>query len=223
MRRVLSTISMISLLGLAATGAIAADIPRAAPAYKAPAVYAPIFTWTGGYVGINGGYGWGRSDWTGYGAEPRVSGGLVGLTLGYNWQTGPWVFGLEGDIDWSDIRGGFTNAACPTGCETRNSWLGTARGRLGYAIDRVMPYVTGGLAVGDIRTTQAGFTGARETNAGWTVGAGIEAALAPNWTAKVEYLHVNLGDVGCGAVACSIPSNVELRANLIRGGINYKF
>ena len=220
MRRVLST---ISVLALTATGAFAADIPRAAPAYKAPAVYAPVFTWTGAYIGINGGYGWGNSEWTGYGTDVRTSGGLVGLTLGYNWQTGPWVFGLEGDIDWTNIRGRFVSAACPTGCETRNSWLGTARGRLGYAIDRVMPYVTGGLAVGDIRATPAGLAGVRDTNAGWTVGGGIEAALAPNWTAKIEYLHVNLGDTGCSAAGCGVATKVDFRAHLVRGGVNYRF
>ena len=221
MRRVLST---ISVLALTATGAMAADIPRAAPAYKAPAMYAPVFTWTGAYIGINGGYGWGRSDWSGFAIDTNVSGGLVGLTLGYNWQTGgPWVFGLEGDINWSDIRGNFVNAACPTGCETRNSWLGTARGRLGYAIDRVMPYVTGGLAVGDIRVRQAGFAGTSDTNAGWTIGAGIEAAITPNVTAKIEYLHVDLGDIGCGPGACSVATNVDFRTHIVRGGINYKF
>ena len=126
---------------------------------------------------------------------------MVGGTAGYNWQAlgSPWVFGLEGDIDWTNIKGTFANAACPTGCETKNNWLGTARGRVGYAWDRVMPYVTGGLAVGDIKANQAGFAGVSDTNAGWTAGAGIEAALAGNWTAKLEYLHVDLGNVNCGA------------------------
>ncbi len=85
----------------------------------------------------------------------KTSGGLVGGTLGYNWQVGQAVFGLEGDIDWSNIRG---SAFCGgvTSCETKNDWLGTVRGRLGYAFDRFMPYVTGGLAVGDIKTSIAG-------------------------------------------------------------------
>ena len=82
---------------------------------------------------------------------------------------------------------------CPTGCQTKNNWLGTVRGRVGYAWDRVMPYVTGGLAVGDIEANQLGFAGVHDTNVGWTVGGGVEAALAGNWTAKLEYLHVDLG------------------------------
>lgn len=219
MRRVL--FSTISLLALTTVSAMAADIPRAAPAYKAPPVLAPVFSWTGFYLGINGGYGWGSSDWSAFG-EASPDGGMVGGTIGYNWQTGPWVFGLEGDIDWSDMRGGFANAACPLGCETRNSWLGTARGRIGWAFDRIMPYVTGGAAFGDIKASTP-FGSQRDTNVGWTVGAGVEAALGLNWTAKVEYLHVDLGDVSCGALACGLPTNVDFTADIVRGGLNYKF
>jgi outer membrane immunogenic protein len=213
-----------SLLALVAAsgGAFAADIPRAAPSYKAP-VMAPVYNWTGFYVGINGGGGWGNTDWEGQGSG-NLSGALVGLTLGYNWQAlgSPWVFGLEGDIDWTNIRG---TVACPVtgGCETRNQWLGTVRGRIGYAIDRVMPYVTGGLAIGDVRASQPGFGGVNETKAGWTLGAGVEAAIAPQWTAKIEYLYVDLGSVGCGAGACALPTNVDFQTHLVRGGVNFRF
>lgn len=218
MRRIV--LSTIGLLALTATSALAADIPRPAPAYKAPALV-PVFSWTGPYIGINGGYGWGNSDWGAFG-EAKPDGGMVGLTLGYNWQTGPWVFGLEGDIDWASLRGSFAGPFCPFGCETKTSWLGTARGRLGWAFDRVMPYVTGGLAVGDIRAS-TGFASQTDTNLGWTVGAGVEAAIAPNWTAKVEYLHVNLGDLSCGPLTCGAATNVDFTANIVRGGVNFKF
>ncbi len=220
MRRVL--FSTISVLALTASGAFAADIPRPAPSYKAPAVYAPVFTWTGFYLGINGGYGWGKADWD-FGGNANPDGGMIGGTIGYNWQTGPWVLGLEGDVDWSNLRGSFTNIACPLGCETRNSWLATVRGRLGYAFDRVMPYVTGGLAVGDIRTTVGGFAGERQTNAGFAVGAGIEGAITNNFTAKVEYLFVDLGDANCSVLSCGLATNVDFHAHVVRGGLNYKF
>jgi outer membrane immunogenic protein len=222
MRRV--TCSTICVLALTATGALAADIPRAPPA-RAPVVV-PAINWTGGYIGINGGYAWGWSSWDGFGSGNfNTNGGLVGLTLGYNWQGigSPWVFGLEGDIDWSNIKGSFTNAACPVGCETKNTWLGTVRGRLGYAVDRVMPYFTGGLAVGDVRATPTGFGGMTTTRAGWTVGAGIEAAIAPRWTGKIEYLYVDLGNPGCSIVDCGFATNVPLRANVVRAGVNYRF
>ncbi len=221
MRRVF--FSTIGLLAFTATAALAADLPRA-PVYKEAAYVAPVFSWTGPYVGINGGYSWGRSNWDGFASgTANTNGGLVGLTLGYNWQTGRAVFGLEGDIDWTNIRGSFTNAACPLGCETRNSWLGTVRGRLGYSFDRVLPYVTGGLAVGDIRANPAGFAGVTDTKAGWTVGGGIEAALTNNWTAKAEYLYVDLGTIGCSAAACGATTNVAFRTHLLRAGLNYKF
>jgi len=221
MRRIL--FATMGLLGLAATGlgatsAVAADLPRAMPT-KAPAIFAPGYSWTGFYLGVNGGGAFGRSDWSGFGNDTNVSGGLVGVTAGYNWQSGQWVFGLEGDIDWSSIKGSFTNAACPTGCETKNSWLGTARGRLGYAFDRVMPYITGGAAFGDVKATQAGVGSVSDTNVGWTAGAGVEWAAISNWTAKIEYLYV---DLASNPFSITGVSN-GYRFGEIRAGVNYHF
>jgi len=218
MRRILY--ATFGLLGLAVTGASAADLPRAMPPVKAPAYVPAIYSWNGFYLGINGGGGFGHSDWSGIG-DTHVSGGLVGVTAGYNWQSGQWVFGLEGDIDWSNIKGSFTNAACPTGCETKNTWLGTARGRIGYAFDRVLPYITGGAAFGNIKATQAGVGSVSDSNVGWTVGAGIEAAIFANWTAKIEYLYVDLGDVSC--TTCIPASNVDFRSHVVRAGLNFRF
>jgi outer membrane immunogenic protein len=224
MRRVLLTTA--SLLAFAATAAVAADLPRAAPA-RAPAVYAPVvYNWTGFYLGINGGYGWGRSHWDAFDNRTDFSGGMVGGTIGYNWQAlgSPWVFGLEGDGDWTNLKSDtFFTLACPGGCQTKNSWLATARGRVGYAWDRVMPYLTGGLAIGDIEVNQFPFASVNETKAGWTVGGGIEAALGGNWTAKVEYLHVDLGSVNCDVTACGVPSRVGFRSEVVRGGVNFRF
>jgi outer membrane immunogenic protein len=218
MRRIL--LATIGLLGLAATNAVAADLPRGMPT-KAPAVFAPGYSWTGFYLGVNGGGAFGRSDWNGFG-DTDVSGGLVGVTAGYNWQSGQWVLGLEGDIDWANIKGDFTNAACPTGCETKIGWLGTARGRLGYAFDRVMPYITGGAAFGDVKATQFGVGSVSDTNVGWTAGAGVEWAVMANWTAKLEYLYVDLGDVSCAA-CLPAASNVDFRSHLVRAGLNFRF
>jgi outer membrane immunogenic protein len=215
-------LATIGLLGLAVTSATAADLPRSMPPTKAP-VFLPAYSWTGFYLGIQGGYGFGRSDWSAAGSDTDVSGGLVGGTVGYNWQTpgSPWVFGLEGDIAWANIKGDFTNAACPAGCETKNTWLGTGRGRLGWAFDRWMPYVTGGVAFGEVKATAAGLGSVSDTNVGWTVGAGIEGAVAGNWTAKLEYLYVDLGDVSCGG--CVAASSVDFRTHLVRAGLNYRF
>jgi outer membrane immunogenic protein len=209
--------------GVLAGTAAAADLTPhyQQPFVKAPA-YNPIYTWTGFYIGLNGGGGWGRSSWDRTG-DFDVSGGVIGGTAGFNWQTGQVVFGIEGDVDWSGVSGS-TTTLCPAGCTTKNDWLGTARGRLGYAFDRFLPYITGGLAFGDIRATTPGFAGATQTNLGWTVGAGLEVAIAGNWSAKAEYLHVGLGSFNCG-LACGLvrPDNVSLRAELLRGGVNYRF
>jgi outer membrane immunogenic protein len=86
-----------------------------------------------------------------------------------------------------------------------------------------MPYVTGGLAVGNIKASQPGFAGVDDTNVGWSAGAGVEAALAGNWTAKLEYLHVDLGSTTCGAGACSLPTRVGFHAETVRAGLNYRF
>jgi outer membrane immunogenic protein len=219
-----------SLVGLAVAAASVLAQPAAAadmtPRYPQPYVkapmYNPVFTWTGFYIGLNGGGGWGRSSWDRTG-EFDLLGAVVGGTAGFNWQTGQVVLGIESDFDLSDVSG-TTSTLCAAGCATRNDWLGTVRGRLGYAFDRFLPYVTGGLAAGDIHATTPGFAGATQSNLGWTIGAGMEAVVVGNWTAKVEYLHVGLGNFNCG-LACGLlaPDNVSFHADFARGGVNYRF
>src|SRR5262245_38071017 len=173
---------LLACVGLTAlaTMAEAADIPPPMPMPKAP-VFVPFFSWTGFYLGINGGYGFGDSRWTetvtgSSTGNFNVDGFVIGGTPGFNFQSGAWGFGLEGDIDWSDIKGS-TTANCPLGCETKNTWLGTGRGRLGYAFDRFLPYITGGAAFGDVQANATGFSGTKKTQFGWTIGGGIEYAF----------------------------------------------
>lgn len=216
-----------------APAALAADMPVKAR----PMPMAFAYNWTGFYVGINGGGGWGRSHHNFDSAgtttgDYRISGGLIGGTVGYNWQSDRLVFGIEGDIDWANISG---SAVCPNPaftCGTKDTWLGTARGRLGYAWDRFLPYVTGGLAFGDIKASiptgpgqPAAFPGSSTTRAGWTIGAGVEYGLAPNWSVKAEYLYVNLGSMDCGAACAGAGANdnVNFKVNIIRAGLNYRF
>jgi outer membrane immunogenic protein len=225
--------------------AFAADLP-APPPPQAPAAYvpvaAPIYNWSGIYVGINGGYGFGTSNWgalvpggTGSG-NFDVNSGLVGGTVGVNFQTGQFVFGVEADVDWSDINGSTTNITSCGGdtCtfQTQNDWLGTVRGRIGYAFDRVLLYATAGGAYGDIKanltdTTAAVSAGTTNTEFGWTAGAGIEYGITENLTARVEYLFVDLssGSFSCSAATCGIAlsSSVSFEANLVRGGLDFKF
>jgi outer membrane immunogenic protein len=198
------------------SSANAADIARRqAMPTKAP-LYAAPYNWTGLYVGINGGAGFGTSDVaTVPSGSFNTNGGLVGGTIGYNWQMGQTVFGLEGDVDWSNIRG--SGPCGGTTCETRNSWLSTARGRIGYAFDRFLPFVSGGAAFGDIQNNVGGVT-ASETRVGWTLGGGVEAAIAGPWSAKIEYLYADLG-----RGASVLGSDASFKTNIVRGGINYRF
>jgi outer membrane immunogenic protein len=202
---------------LALTGAaVAADLPPAQNYYKAPAFMPPPFTWTGFYVGVNGGGGFGNSKWdttNGF----NTSGGFVGGTIGYNYQIQHFVVGVEGDVDWDSIKGS------TGGFSTSNTWLSTVRGRVGYAADRFMPYVTGGGAFGNINASAPGLAGGSATNAGWTVGAGLEFAFYGNWSAKAEYLYVSLNKFNCGIGCGAATDNVSFNANLIRAGINYRF
>ncbi len=207
------------------TAASAADLSRRPvqmPVKAPPPMYMAAYNWSGFYVGVNGGGGWGDSSWDSVGGID-LSGGVVGGTVGYNYQAGQAVFGIEGDIDWSNIRGTSTNL-CTLGCETKNTWLSTVRGRLGYAADRFMPYVTGGVAFGDVQANTPGFPGASSTQAGWTVGAGVEYAITNNLTAKAEYLYVDLGSFNCG-INCGalVTDNVSFTSHIVRGGLNWKF
>ena len=220
----------ILLAGAAAAAVLAslanaADLPRPLPQQmvtKAPPYIDQTFNWTGFYVGVNGGGGFGHafSDLSG---GMHTSGGVAGGTVGYNAQYGHWVFGFEGDVDWSDVSGSTSAAGCP-GCSVQNNWLSTARGRVGYAYGRWLPYITGGLAVGNVQANAPGFSGQTNTQVGWAAGAGVEYALSNNWSAKLEYLHVDLGrfdcNVNCGAAGTD---NVSFRDNLVRGGFNYRF
>jgi outer membrane immunogenic protein len=231
---------------LAAGPVLAADLPPARmppPPPRAPAAYVPViqpfYNWGGIYFGFNGGYGFGRSnwDWTTLGSTTtgnfNINGALAGGTLGANFQSGAFVFGIEGDGDWSNIKGSTasTNVVCGS-CQTANSWLATLRGRAGVAWDRVLLFATAGGADGNIKSSVPavpGLTAGSSTSDkfGWTAGVGLEFGITENVTAKVEYLYVALekGTFACTVATCgaigSIP--VSFDANLIRVGLNFKF
>ena len=224
MRGILLAGATVALAAVSAANA--ADLPRPIPApmpTKAPPYVAPVYDWSGFYVGINGGGGWGsaHTDLTGHFG---TSGGLAGGTAGYNAQFGSWVLGLEGDMDWSNIGGNSSANNCPGGCSVQDQWLSTVRGRAGYAFGNWLPYVTGGLAVGDVKASAAGFPGMDQTQVGWAAGAGVEYGISQSISAKVEYLRTDLGRFDCG-LNCgpTAPDNVSTRSNIVRGGINFRF
>jgi outer membrane immunogenic protein len=219
-----SALAIVAMMG----AANAADMARRhRMPTKAPAYVEPFYNWTGFYAGINGGYGFGNSEWSAPAGTTSfdINGGLVGGTLGYNYQMGRVVLGVEGDVDWNGITGSTSSVPClGTSCETdTNSWLATVRGRAGYAFDRIMPYITAGGAFGDVKMNAVGIGSQTDTRVGWTAGAGVEFALSGPWTAKVEYLYVDLGDKTCGAAICGTSTNVDYTSNLVRAGINYRF
>jgi outer membrane immunogenic protein len=204
----------------------AADIPP--PVYKGVRSVVAYYNWTGFYAGINGGYGWGTSNWSDPpGTSVKPKGGLFGGTLGYNYQVGSLVYGLEGDFDWSGVKGSVDCVPALVRCEAQNRWLATFRGRVGYAFDRWLPYITGGGAYGSVRATATDLlTGidlasASKSKLGWTFGAGLEYAFLGNWTAKIEYLYVDLGSFDAGVAPFA--TTVSFKENIVRAGLNYKF
>jgi outer membrane immunogenic protein len=227
MKRMLLTAASLAALAGSIGTAVAADM-GAPPPYmptKAP-YFMPVYNWTGLYAGINGGGEFGRSNWSAVPSNFSVNGGMVGGQLGYNWQFGQFVWGLEGDLDYISGHGTTSVGPCAGAvCQTNTDFLGTFRGRAGYAFDRFMPYITGGLAVGNIRASDPFGPGIAQANAGWTIGAGVEMAIAGPWTAKLEYLHVDLGNARCD-LPCGAPpgtNSVSLTEEVVRAGINYRF
>jgi outer membrane immunogenic protein len=205
--------------------AVVPDYFTAPPAFPAVRLY----NWTGAYVGINGGGAWGRPDWT---SAPdatsgtyNLSGGLVGGTLGYNLQTdGPFVWGVEGDFDWSGVRGTVPPASCVPNCEMQSNWLATARLRFGYAFDTIMPYVTAGAAISRLVASTAGapFGTESKNNLGWTLGLGVEFVIWGPWTAKAEYLYADFNGFSCNVACGGGPISLNVRENIFRAGVNYR-
>jgi outer membrane immunogenic protein len=209
--------------------AVAADMAVPPPLEKAAFHPVRVYEWTGFYIGVNGGYATGQSRANfpalGDSADFTLDGALVGGTVGFNLQAGPIVWGVEGDIGIADISGG---AGCPAPgitCSVRNRWLGTARGRLGWAIHNWMPYITGGMAFGEVQVSALPTGAQSTTHGGWTAGGGVEVALSRKWSMKAEYLFVQLDNFSCEAPTCFAlgPVSAPFREHLFRGGINYAF
>jgi outer membrane immunogenic protein len=267
MKKLLAAAAGIVALGMTGS-AFAADLPPPLP-FKAP-LPPPWYDWTGFYVGANGGYSWGRA-WNSitapgvaaFSGTQNLNGGLGGGQIGYNWQFNRnWVVGLEADIQGTGERGstglpaivtggGGAVAPIPTVTTTgtfsqKLPWFGTVRGRVGVEpADRVLLYVTGGFAYGEVDsnssiTASAAFppaapfaavtanASAKNTQPGWTVGAGGEWAFISRWSVKVEYLYVDLSAftntfTGTGPAFPTITARTHFTDNIFRVGINYNF
>jgi len=207
-----SRMSRIALRAVASIAAVwtvsaqAADLP-----YRAPyTVNQPLnaYSWAGPYLGGNLGYSWGSVD----NNPTKPSGFEGGVQAGYNWQTGPWVFGVEGDIQAT----GADDTFAPW--KFSNPWFGTVRGRGGYAFNNIFFYGTAGLAFGELRGQTFGLTESN-TNFGFTAGVGAEFGLTQNWSAKVEYLYVDLANSNFVVTGASN----GYRFGTLRAGVNYHF
>jgi outer membrane immunogenic protein len=227
-------------------GIMPPDVFTAPPAFAPPRAY----NWTGVYIGINGGGAWSSSHWAEdpwasapVGGSYSLSGGLLGGTLGYNLQAGTssFVVGAEVDLDWAGIKGStpafiaqvisfdpVTGAeiitptrGCTPNCDITSRWLATARLRLGYSLDWILPYVTAGFAIGRLEANIAGIPLGQQSanNLGWTVGVGVEMVISGPWTAKLEFLHADLNGFSCDT-ACGSLSSFDLNGNLITGGVH---
>ena len=269
MKKFLAGVALTALLG---GSAMAADMAVKARPYAPPV---PMWSWSGFYLGINGGYSAGRDEFNqtlvalpGAGgllftssSPNRIapSGGLFGGQVGFNWQTGPVVWGVEADWQWANqtdttcgglcgnfvIPGVLTIVGQTTSVYQKVKWFSTARARVGWANDGALIYVTGGGAWMGVDETDTisfaiisglgPFTSAASfsnTRSGYAVGAGIEMRLWANWTAKVEYLHLDVGgttNTFSPGLPFAVPAGSlstttgRIKDDIFRVGLNWKF
>ncbi len=230
----------------------AADLPPAGPPVRAPAAYVPaalpVYSWSGFYIGLNAGYGFANTNSTatisgnsvvGSGTATgsnNLNGFVGGGQIGANWQWDAFVLGLEADFQGTS-QSKTSNLGCGAGCiltgEGKIPWFATLRGRAGVAFDRVLVYGTGGAVWLEAKETvtatgAATLIDASDTKTGWTAGAGVEVAFSQNWTARIEYLFLDVKPT----LTASIPAafgggtatdNVTIKDNVIRAGVNFKF
>ncbi|TMJ05906.1 MAG: porin family protein [Alphaproteobacteria bacterium] len=233
-----------AVLSLVAGAAVAADLP--AKIYTKAPPLAPIYDWSGFYIGLNAGAASSHKCWTifsnaGLAVAPAAegchdaTGGLAGGQLGYRWQFASWVFGLEAQGDWAGLKGSNANQAVliPATNATRIDAIGLFTGHIGYAWNNVLWYVKGGAAVTNDRystfftATNVTYNEARESRWGGVVGTGIEFGFAPNWSVALEYDHLFMGskDVTFPVSALAVTRSDHIRQDVDMGTVrvNYRF
>jgi len=239
-------------LGLVAPGLLSIGFVGAAsaadlPAYtKAPPLIAPVYNWSGFYVGLNGGGASSHGCLTitsvaGIAVHPNsegchdATGGLVGGQVGYRWQATNWVFGVEGQGDWADLKGsnGSLTAVMPYTNQTKIDAIGLFTGQIGYALNNVLWYVKGGGAVTDNKygsfftANSVVFNQATESRWGGAVGTGLEIGFAPNWSVAVEYDRLFMGSSGVtfppSSIAVGRSDNIRQDIDMGTVRVNYHF
>jgi outer membrane immunogenic protein len=221
MRHTLKTLALaagVSVVALS-TG-FAADL-GARPVYKAPVAAAPMYTWTGFYVGAHVGGAFGSNDFSGsFGSPGNDSNGFIGGgQVGADYQFAPnWLIGVEGQFSGASID----ESTISAGNEFKNKigWLSSVTGRLGYVANNVLIYGKAGGAFADYKTTIGGI-GDSDTRTGWTAGGGLEYMFSPQWSAKVEYQYYDFGKDSYTAVG--FPYEVDSNIHTVKAGINWRF
>ena len=235
---------LAAMLTAASFAAHASDLPSKKMPAAPAAMTQPANNWTGAYVGITGGYAWGTTDYTSPYSDGSIDskGWNVGGQLGYDWQlSNNFVFGVVGDLAWLDVNGSTlveenSDPVNTSYAKANIDMLATARIRVGYAIDNILVYATGGAAYAQTKVTVTALAGNDDNYAdwkdsknilGWAIGGGLEYKVSKNASFGVEYLHVNLGsehyDLSNGLGAPTYPVKAETSIDLVRAALNYRF
>jgi outer membrane immunogenic protein len=244
-----------------AAAASAADMR---PVLKAPVMAAPVWSWTGGYIGFHAGAAWGTAqaavtsatadfdeaigmdgldvggeatELSGFNlplAQVQENGFLFGGQAGYNIQSGMWVFGIEGDISGTNLKG---TAPCllVLACNAQSDWIATLAGRVGVTYDRALFFLKGGAAWADVKYgaslnlgSLATFnTSVSDTRFGWMIGTGVEYAITQNLSAKIEYNYLDFGSKNYNFNLAPLPVtlgvDIDQKIHLVKGGLNLHF
>lgn len=232
MRKLFLSAAGAVALATSAVPALGADI--SAPVYTKAPVVAPVYNWTGLYLGVHGGYGWGQFD----SVDPtgvigndtqKTNGAVAGGQIGYNYQIGQWVLGVEGTFAWSDIKKDQTIFGATA--SLKNDYIATAGGRVGYAFDRLLIYGKGGGAwtrdKADVTDGLGGTGTGRFNRTGYVAGGGVEYAFWDKWSARVEYNYLGFASqletpTTTGGLVAT-PAYVKLNISTVTFGVNYRF
>jgi outer membrane immunogenic protein len=231
-------VAVTCLLAMGTVPAFAADIATRPYTKAAAPIVSPIYDWSGLYIGGNGGWGSSHVCWDdlSQGAGPEgchsATGAVAGGQLGYRWQISSWVFGLEAQGDWANLRGSNVNLAGPTFVDhSRVDAFGLFTGQIGYSWNNALLYAKGGAAVTKDRFdftpvgSDQSVTGTGSTRWGSTIGAGLEFGFAANWSAGVEYDHLFMGtnvETSNGQAGVS-RDRIKQDVDLVTVRLNYRF
>jgi outer membrane immunogenic protein len=187
--------------------------PRSPTVYAGPGIKPPPFLdWSGAYL----------TGKLGLGISP-LNGGIAGIGAGTNSQFGSIVIGIEAEIDGSNLRMMISPCSGGGTCDFRDRWSGIVQGRLGYALDRFLPFVTAGLTLGNINTSFNDISTGSITKAGISIGGGIEVDLGSRWSARGEYRYQDFGHIPCGTPCGAASNDLHVYDNVVLFGLSYRF